>query len=69
MRQGMKVENRKFNIYFLNSDFTFNNRSIITMFLHEALKTLPEGSVSQINFLTIIYILWHKKKLRPNSKF
>ena len=47
MGQGMEVEIKKNNCYFLNSEFSFNNTSIITNFLQEDLKTLPEGSVSQ----------------------
>ena len=47
MGQGKKLKIRKFNFYFLNSEFSFNNLSIITKFLQEDLKTLPEGSVSQ----------------------
>ena len=47
MGQGIKLKIRKFNFYFLNSEFSFNNQSIITKFLQENLKTPPEGSVSQ----------------------
>ena len=47
MGQGMEVEIQKNNCYFLNSEFSFNNTSIITIFSQEDLKTLPEGSVSQ----------------------
>ena len=47
MGQGIKLKIRKFYFYFLNSEFSFNNPSIITKFLQENLKTLPEGSVSQ----------------------
>ena len=43
----MKVESWKFHFYFLNSEFSFNNPSIISKFLQEELKTLPDGSVSQ----------------------
>ena len=43
----MKVEKQKVLFYLLNSDFSFNNPSIITKFLQEPFKTLPEGSVSQ----------------------
>ena len=38
MRQGMKVES-----FSMNSEFSFDNSSIITT----DLKTLPEGSMSQ----------------------
>ena len=47
MGQGIKLKIRKFNFYFLKSEFSFNNPSIITKSLQENLKTLPEGSVSQ----------------------
>ena len=46
MEQGMKVETRIF-FFFLNSEFSFNNPSIITKFLQEVFETLPEGSMSQ----------------------
>ena len=47
MGQGMEVENQKFYFYFLNSDSSFNNLTIIINFLLNNLKTLSEGSVSQ----------------------
>ena len=47
MRQDMKFESQKFNSYFLKSEFSFNDPSIITKFVQEDLETLPKGSVSQ----------------------
>ena len=43
----MEVEIHKNIFHFLNSEFSFNNPSIITKFLQEDLKTLPKGSLSQ----------------------
>ena len=47
MGQGIKLKIRKLFFYFFNPEFSFNNPSIITNFLQENLKTLPEEIVSQ----------------------
>ena len=50
MGKGIKLKIRTFYFNFFNSEFSFNNPSIITKFLQVNLKTLPEGIMSQ-NFV------------------